>query len=113
MPKKTLITALVVLNLFAWTTIVQAEKKYSGFDDNIKYDVHFYSGDSSTSVLENVSIVGFQQIGGKEFLVVQSKGFRLNEESGYILFDSVVAILPERHFRVKRTDTLLKKYHSK
>lgn len=88
-----------------------ADKNSQGFDDKLQYDVYFYSGESSASVLQGVNIRGFQQIGGKEFLVIKSRGLKLSEESGYILFDSIIAILPERNFNVRKTDSIqLKQY---
>ncbi len=76
----------------------------TAFDSKQDYDIYFYSSESSTSVLENVNIIGFKKIGGKEFLMIRSKGFKLTEESGYIDFDSVIAILPDSHFRVRKSD---------
>lgn len=74
------------------------------FDSQQEYDIYFYSSESSTSVLENVNILGFKTIGGKEFLVIRSKGFKLTEESGYVDFAAVIAILPDSHFRVRKSD---------
>lgn len=99
---------IVIMNI---NQLVSAEKDYYGFDQKLEYDVYFYSGENNTSVLENITILGFQQIGGKEFLVVKSRGFKLSEESGYILFDTIIAILPERNFKVGKADSIqLKQY---
>ncbi|MGE0267644.1 MAG: hypothetical protein AB7S78_04215 [Candidatus Omnitrophota bacterium] len=88
-----------------------AEKSYYGFDERLQYDIYFQSGQNNTSVLQSVNIRGFQQIGGKEFLVIKSRGLKLSDESGYILFDSIIAILPERNFSVRTTDSIqLKQY---
>ena len=81
-----------------------ADRKDTGFDSKQEYDIFFYSGEYHTAVLENVNIIGFKTIAGKEFLEVRSKGFKLTEESGYIDFESVIAILPDRHFRVRKTN---------
>jgi len=70
------------------------------FDKKINYDIYIESGDRVSTVIENVKIVRFEEIKGREFIVVESSGFRLKDESGYILFDSVLAILPQDHFRV-------------
>lgn len=102
-------TIRVVMALIALLSLGQplfAAQNYYGFDEKIEYDIYFYSGESFTSVLENVTILGFQQIGGKDFLIVRSKGFKLSEEAGYILFDSIIAILPDRNFKVGKTDAI-------
>ncbi|MCA9394661.1 MAG: hypothetical protein KC900_10685 [Candidatus Omnitrophica bacterium] len=83
---------------------VSAEPEGMEFDRKQEYDIYFFSSESQTSVLENVTIMGFKKIAGKEFLVISSKGFKLTEESGYIDFASVIAILPDSHFRVRKSD---------
>jgi len=71
----------------------------SYFDDKITYDIYF-SNSEETRIIKSVQIMGFQEIGEKLFLVVQPNGFNLKDYSGFILFDSVQAILPDRNFQV-------------
>lgn len=107
--------SLICFIVTVWALVlplsVGAESKTAAFDRQQEYDVYFYSSESSTSVLENVTILGFQNIAGKEFLVISSKGFKLTEESGYIDFASVIAILPDSHFRVRKSDGI--RFHNK
>ena len=74
------------------------------FDKNLEYDIYFQSGDSCSAVVENVQILGIQDFGNKKFLIVQSKGFRLQDARGFILFESISAILPNGNFQVKKDD---------
>lgn len=80
---------------------VQAEDYYR-FERNLTYDIYFNSAEEHVSVINDVEIKGFEEIAGRTFLVIRAKGFKLSEEEGYILFDSVTAILPERNFRVNK-----------
>ena len=70
------------------------------FDKATSYDVYFNSGDENKCLIKDVEIAGFQDIGGRTFLVIKAYGFRLKEIEGYILLDSIVAILPNHEFRV-------------
>jgi len=54
-------------------------------------------------VVRSVEIVRFEEIAGKSFLVVRASGFNLKNEEGYILFDSISAILPGRKIRTDQT----------
>ena len=73
------------------------------FDDRISYDIYFSSGDVSTNVVNSVEILRFEEVAGKTFLVIRSSGFNLKEEEGFILFDSISAILPDRNIKVEKT----------
>lgn len=73
------------------------------FDDSISYDVYFLSGESTTNVVRSVEILRFEEIAGKSFLVIRSAGFNLKNEEGFILFESISAILPDRKIRVEQT----------
>ncbi|MBP9853643.1 MAG: hypothetical protein KBD53_02110 [Candidatus Omnitrophica bacterium] len=79
---------------------------FKRFDEKRGYDIYFRSGENHMSVVEDVSILGFQQIAEKEFLIVKSKGFKLSDDAGYILFDSIIAILPENDFRIRKSDSI-------
>lgn len=105
MSRKFLQVFLIIVGL-AMATVASAEIGRDLFEDGQTYDVHFYGGEAYSSVIENVSIEGFQQIAGKEFLVLSSKGFKLSQESGFIAFESIIAILPNRHFKVRKTNSI-------
>ena len=75
----------------------------STFDKDSTYDIYFEAGyDSEKFIIKGVEIVGFQEIGGKTFLVIKAGGFNLKEDNGFVLFDSVAAILPNWQFKVER-----------
>ncbi len=108
---KHLNTILAFLICLGFAVQAEARSLSNTFDDRLTYDIYFYSGENHTSVLEDIDIEGMREIGGKEFLVLNSKGFKLTEEAGYILFDAVIAILPSRHFKVRKTDSIQFRHH--
>lgn len=71
-----------------------------GFDERVQYDIYFRTSGEEISVINDVEIERMQEIGGRSFLVVKSKGFKLQEAEGFILFDEIIAILPEGNFRI-------------
>jgi hypothetical protein len=71
------------------------------FNDRMGYDIYFSTGTDNSTVVKNVTIVRTEEIAGKVFLVVRDQGFKLKVEEGFILLDAVVAIFPERSFRVQ------------
>ena len=77
------------------------------FDKNYDYDIFINSGQSSATVIESVQILNFQDIAGRKFLVVRSREFKLQDTTGLIALDSVMAILPHRSFRVRNARTAL------
>lgn len=64
------------------------------FDRRIHYDIYFSAGYDDAQVIKNVEILRLQDIGDKTFLVIRSAGFNLKDTEGFILYDSVTAILP-------------------
>ena len=72
------------------------------FEKNLEYDIYFSSFNGGLAIIENTEILGIKEVGGKRFLVIKSKGFKLEEGEGYVLFDSIAAILPDRNFKVNK-----------
>lgn len=72
------------------------------FDRDLEYKIYFSGNNEYTNAIENVLILGFEEIAGRLFLVVQSRGFSITREKGYVLFDSVTAIIPDRDLKVNR-----------
>jgi len=89
--------------LHFFTNFVHGEEDY--FDDKLSYNIYFKSGDDSMAVMERVEIVGFKELAGKVFLVVRSSMFTLQDTDGYILFDAITAILPDKNFNIQRHKT--------
>lgn len=96
---KTLISVLtfVLISLPAW-----GAPQLGPFEKGTAYNIYFISGESNYVVLEDAEIVRFEEIGGRSFVVVRSAGFSLQDDEGFILFDSVAAILPDKNFRVRQ-----------
>ena len=81
-----------------------------GFDQKTGYDIYFYNGYGSSSVIRGIKIMGFQEIGGKTFVIIRPYGFKLDETYGYVLLDSVTAILPNLEFRIETNQNVNIKY---
>lgn len=71
------------------------------FDSRVRYIIYFSNGEDAVSVIRDVEIRGFTEIAGKTFLLIKSYGFNLKDVDGFILFDAVMAILPDREFKVE------------
>jgi hypothetical protein len=95
--------ALFALVLLTGPSVFAQSQVGKLFDDSISYDVYFLSGDNITNVVRSVEIIRFEEIAGKSFLVVRAAGFNLKNEDGFILFDSISAILPDRKIKVEQT----------
>jgi hypothetical protein len=76
------------------------------FDDRVAYDIYFSTGSNSSTVIKNVTILRLEEIAGKTYLVIRDQGFKLKIEEGFVLLDAVVAILPERNFRVHQSQRI-------
>lgn len=83
----------------------------TAFERDTIYDIYFEAGHNDKFIIRGVEIVGFQDIGGKNFLVIKAGGFNLKQDEGFILFDSVSAVLPNWQFKVERLPS--KYIHSK
>lgn len=95
---------VIVLVVFVFSflnlPLVHAKLNEYGFEDHMRYDIYFYNGEYSTAVIKNVDIEGFREIAGRTFLVIKSHEFKLKQTEGFILFESITAILPGGNFRV-------------
>jgi len=72
------------------------------FNKRTSYDIIIKTGEDYDSSINNVEILRFQEIAGKTFLVVRRHNFTLKDVEGFILFDSIIAILPEHQFGIRR-----------
>ena len=98
LPRLFFATALIFI-LFSGNAKAQQQPTYLQFDEKTTYDIYFSHSEELT-IIKSVRILGFQEIGEKLFLVVQPNGFSLKDYEGFILFDSIQAILPDRNFQV-------------
>ena len=98
--------ALIGLMFFSGVIEARAALNNFGFDDSLKYDIYFTSGEDTVSVVKSIQILEVRDVAGRKFLVVKSQGFKLKPEDGFILFDAIVAIFPDRNFDVKGIDKI-------
>ena len=95
---------MTVLGIFT-ATVAKAADQYdmasADFDDRKNYDIYFDTGEGGSPVIKHVQIVGYKEISGKVFLVIRSGGFNSKDYEGYILFDAITAILPEKNFSME------------
>jgi hypothetical protein len=64
------------------------------FEKDTDYDIYYGVGTYEINVVRGVKIFALIEIGGEQFLEISGAGFGEKEKKGYILFDSVKAILP-------------------
>ena len=73
------------------------------FDRGQIYDVYFQGNDSSAFVIRRVKIKRLAKIVDQTYLVVADYvGLQTDKDEGYILYSSIVAILPSNTFNVDR-----------
>jgi len=98
-----LILSLVTTFLFLTSfQPAQSSEEDTIFNKNIYYNIYFKGSDENVSIIESVEILGYQKIMGRVFMIVKAHGsLSLKEEKGYILFEAVTAIIPERNFQIK------------
>jgi len=87
-------------------TQVFAQSLSNLFDAKLSYDVYVDAGDGSLSAIGDVEILRLTDVGGKSFLVVRRAGFTFNREEGYILFDHIRAILPNRKLKIPSSQSI-------
>ena len=76
----------------SWGTVASGEV----FNRNIDYDVYYEVSTFEVDTLERIKITGVATIGEKAFLSFQSAtpGLGSKDRAGFILLDSVRAIIP-------------------
>ncbi len=98
--------SLVILNIFFLnpSLALEAADEIFPLGRSMSYNIYLSGAEEKLVFLENVDVLGFEDIGGKSFLVVQLHGFSLQPAKGYILFDKIAAILPNINPRLKNVD---------
>lgn len=101
MKKVILVSAFCALIFIG--NIVCAEDE--GFNKNNNYDIYYVIGDSKLQRIKDVKIEEFVTVEGSTFLVIKGSGFGGGfKKEGYILFETIKAILP--HGAISPQDTL-------
>ncbi len=72
-----------------------AQMKGLDFNENIYYDIYF-----AYAVVKGIRIQGLKEIQGERFLVVSTTNLKTKDTEGYILFDTIKAILPTGYINV-------------
>ena len=73
------------------------------FEPKASYDVYLGGSEKELTVIADVEILRVQEILGRTFLVIKPSDFTLNPKEGFILFDSVHAILPNNNVKFQNT----------
>lgn len=95
---------LVVILSVAWSAgNATAAIGEFNFDKNTSYDITYYGGGDSLSLIKDVEILRIEVIHDADFLVVQGAGFKVKNYEGYILFSSIRSILPHNLYRIQRS----------
>ena len=92
--------------LFSVSSLVHAIDVSDYFDKNVSYDIYLQGQDHNLPVIKAVEIVKIEEINGKMFLVVKPSDFTFSPYEGYILFESVTVILPNKKIQLQQTDTI-------
>ena len=69
------------------------------FEAKAKYDIYLQGSENELSIIADVEILRFVEILDRTFLVVRPADFTLSPKEGFILFESVRAILPNERLK--------------
>lgn len=86
--------------LLAATLAVRAEDP-PDFDESIDYHIVIQVHEYEVETIMAVNVIGMETIGGKAFLVIRGTSFGA-KKVGYVLLDTVKAILPVGVVREQR-----------
>lgn len=102
---------LVICSFLLMNSTLFAYEEGSGIlKENKPYDIYVRQTDESVIIVSNVEVVGFVSIGEKKFLAIRSYGFNIKDDIGYILFDSVIAIFPDKNLKFNDINKVKIKY---
>ncbi|MBI4972922.1 MAG: hypothetical protein HZA27_02060 [Candidatus Omnitrophica bacterium] len=87
--------------LFLIINLAFAEDKTANFNKTIAYDIYYNVSKCRVDIVRDVRIAGILSIEGKTFLVIKGTGFASEEKEGYILLDTIKAILPSKFIEPK------------
>jgi len=103
MEKRTKIFLLLILLGMGALIIPKASWLQEGekmFNRKVDYDIYVQGSYDSLFIIRDVRILHTSEINGKKFLVILPDDFKVSTSEGYVRFDSIHAILPERKFIV-------------
>ena len=105
--KSVIIIGLISVLLFLKSSFAE---EMSFFQSKASYDIYLEGTDYNLSVITDVEIIRVQEIYGRTFLVVRPADFTLDPKEGFILFESVRAILPNNKLKPQNTNRINVKY---
>jgi hypothetical protein len=73
------------------------------FEKDIVYDIYYEVSTYEVDIIKGVKVIGITEIGEKKFLEIYPSGLGGKEKKGYILLDTVKAILPSNYIGVDRS----------
>ena len=113
-PVAVLIAVIIITSVFFVSSLSFGETDDNGavtFDRSLKYDVYYAVSDLEVHVVRQVTVEGTATLALQQYLVVRGTRVRstpgVENSKGYILTDSVRAILPSempKPERLLRTD---------
>ena len=116
-PVAVLIAVIIIAAVFFVSSLSFGEAESKGtitFDGKFQYDVYYAVSDFEAHVIRQVTIEGTASLASREYLVVRGSTARSTRSTpsvmsadGYILADSVKAVLPSempKPERLLRTD---------
>lgn len=97
------LVTFLVINFFCLAIFQPAQGSEENliFKDKTSYDIYLEGSEERLNVIKEVYILRVEEIYGKTFLVVRPAGFTLDPSEGFILFDSIRAVLPHHKMRVQ------------
>ena len=102
--KKSLMAFIIICLAFIATTVfAQEEVEKISFTSKTGYDIYYVVSDFEVDKLEQVEILDSVKINDIVFLSVRGTNFAYKDETGYIQFDRIRAILPSGLIRPERT----------
>ena len=77
-----------------------------GINKSISYDIYFGDDDGVVNVVTDVNLVRIVDLNGAAFLVIEADEFKLKQREGFVRFDAIIAILPNKHVVVKKRNKI-------
>jgi hypothetical protein len=97
--KKYAVFFLIILTTLACPGAAWSVSLLEYFDKNVSYDIYLLSGDDPVFIIKDVEIIRVDEIEGRKFLVIKKSNFTFKAAEGYVHFDSVQAIIPNREIK--------------
>lgn len=101
--QKNILSVIVAAFLVVGSAVNLQAADATFFEAKASYDIYLEASDKELNVISDVEILRVQEILGRTFLVIRPADFSLTVKEGFILFDSVRAILPNNNVKFQNT----------